>query len=65
MLVLSRRRGELIHIGEHIVLTVLDSRNGQVRLGIEAPEDVVILREEVRNQWREAERLEQEQAKTR
>ena len=65
MLVLSRRKGEVILIGERVVLTVLDSRNGQVRLGIEAPEDVVILREEVHDQWRETERLEQRSTKTR
>jgi carbon storage regulator len=59
MLVLSRRQGERIHIGEGIVLTVLQLKNHQVRLGIEAPADVDIFREEVRNQWREAERLEQ------
>ncbi len=65
MLVLSRKKGQRLHLGEGIVLTVLGLRGGQVRLGIEAPEDVVILREEVRNEWREAERLEQEQEKTR
>ena len=54
MLVLSRRKGERIHIGEGIVLTVLQLKNHQVRLGIEAPEDVVILREEIHDQWREA-----------
>jgi carbon storage regulator len=64
MLVLSRKKGQRLHLGEGIVLTVLGLRGGQVRLGIEAPDDVAILREEVRNQWREAERLEQEQAKT-
>jgi carbon storage regulator len=65
MLVLSRKKGERIHIGECVVLTVLDLRNGRVRLGIEAPEDVVLLREEVRNHWRIAEALEQEQTTTR
>jgi carbon storage regulator len=65
MLVLSRKKGQRLHLGEGIVLTVLGLRGGQVRLGIEAPEDVVVLREEIYNQWREAKRLEQEQAKTR
>lgn len=63
MLVLSRKKGQRLYLGEGIVLTVLGLRGGQVRLGIEAPEDVVILREEVRNEWQEVERLEQEQAK--
>jgi carbon storage regulator len=60
MLVLSRKKGQRLHLGEGIVLTVLGLRSGQVRLGIEAPEGVVILREEVRNQWQVAARLEQE-----
>jgi carbon storage regulator len=65
MLVLSRKKGERIHLGESIVLTVLRCQGSRVRLGIEAPEDMVILREEVHNQWREGERLEPKQAKTR
>ena len=65
MLVLSRKKGQRIHLGESIVLTVLGYHGSQVRLGIEAPEDVVILREEVRNHWRIAEALEQEQTTTR
>ncbi len=58
MLVLSRKMGERIHLGETIVLTVLALKGNQVRLGIEAPEDVVILREEIRSQWRGTEPLE-------
>jgi len=54
MLVLSRRKGERVHIGERIVLTVIESRNGQVRLGFEAPEEVAILREEVRSHPRQS-----------
>jgi carbon storage regulator len=46
MLVLSRKNGERVHIGDDVVLTVLTSRNGCVRLGLEAPADVLILREE-------------------
>lgn len=57
MLVLSRKKGERIHLGESIVLTILTLKGNQVRLGVEAPEDVVILREEVRSRWRETERL--------
>ena len=58
MLILSRKMGERIHLGESIVLTVLALKGNQVRLGIEAPEDVVILREEIRSQWRGTEPLE-------
>jgi len=57
MLVLSRKKGERIHLGENIVLTVLALKGCQVRLGIEAPEDVMILREELHDPWRETEIL--------
>ena len=53
MLVLSRKKGERIHIGECVVLTVLGSRNGRVRLGFEAPEGVGIFREEIQSEFRE------------
>ncbi len=53
MLVLSRKQGQRIHIGGSVVLTVLELRAGQVRLGFEAPEGVTILREEIRNEFRE------------
>jgi carbon storage regulator len=47
MLCLSRKCGERIKIGENIWLTVVAIRGGKVRLGITAPDDVVILREEL------------------
>lgn len=47
MLVLSRQRDERIMIGDSIVITVVEIRRGHVRLGIEAPKDVPIHREEV------------------
>lgn len=49
MLVLSREIGQSIIIGGHIVLTVVDVHGERVRLGIEAPKDVPIRREEVRD----------------
>jgi len=48
MLVLSRRDHETVLIGSEVVVTVLDIRGNQVRLGIEAPQNVSIDREEVR-----------------
>ncbi len=48
MLVLSRKAGERIVIGGNIVITVVDMGHGRVRLGIDAPSDVRILREELR-----------------
>lgn len=47
MLVLSRRVGEKIVIGDDIVLTVVDVRSDTVRLGIDAPRHVSINRAEV------------------
>lgn len=48
MLVLSRKCGEKIVIPEHnIVLTVLEIKGDRIRLGIAAPEDVSVHREEV------------------
>ena len=47
MLVLSRKAEESMYIGDDIKITVLDIRGGQVRIGITAPQDVKIHREEV------------------
>ncbi len=37
MLILTRRVGETIHIGPDVVVTITDLKNGQVRVGIDAP----------------------------
>jgi carbon storage regulator len=47
MLVLSRKRDEKIVIGDNIVITVVDVRGDKVRLGIEAPTEVPVHRQEV------------------
>jgi carbon storage regulator len=47
MLVLTRRPGESIVIDDRITVTVLDVRGHQIRLGIEAPEEIPIKREEL------------------
>ncbi len=47
MLILTRKSGEGLFIGDDIRITVLEIRGKQIRLGIEAPADVVILREEI------------------
>ena len=47
MLVLTRRPGESIVIGNDIVVTVLEVRSDQVRIGIDAPRNVQVHREEV------------------
>jgi carbon storage regulator len=53
MLVLSRRESERIKLGNSIVLTVIRVSGDRVRLGIEAPPDVLILREELQKQGQE------------
>jgi carbon storage regulator len=47
MLILIRNQNEFIIIDDDIRITVLSDRRGQVKLGIEAPEDVKIWREEI------------------
>lgn len=47
MLILTRKNGETIRIGESIAITVLEIKGTQIRLGIDAPRDVIVDREEV------------------
>jgi carbon storage regulator len=47
MLVLTRKPGEKIRIGQNIWVTAVECRDGKVRLGVEAPRDIDICREEV------------------
>jgi carbon storage regulator len=47
MLVLTRKLNEKIRIGDNIVLTVVEVKGNRVRLGIEAPTDIAIVRAEL------------------
>ena len=47
MLVLSRHRDESIMIGDDVVVTIIDIRGDRVRLGIDAPQDIPVHRQEV------------------
>lgn len=47
MLVLTRRSGESVMIGDDVIITVLEARGDVIRLGIQAPRDVQVHREEV------------------
>lgn len=47
MLILTRRTGEIIRIGPDVVVTILGVNGSQVRIGVDAPKDVAVHREEV------------------
>ena len=47
MLVLTRKRGEVIRVGENVVVKVIKLGRGSVKIGIEAPADVRVLRGEL------------------
>ena len=45
MLVISQKKGEKLRIGRDITITILESKAGKVRLGIEAPQELEVMRE--------------------
>ena len=47
MLILTRKLGEVIRVGDAVTVRVLEVKGNQVRLGVEAPTDIRIYREEV------------------
>lgn len=47
MLILTRRVNESLKVGDDVTLTVLGIRGGQIRIGIDAPRDVAVHRQEV------------------
>ncbi|MDH4106969.1 MAG: carbon storage regulator CsrA [Gammaproteobacteria bacterium] len=47
MLILTRRAGETVMIGSDVTITVLGIKGNQVRIGINAPKDVAVHREEI------------------
>ena len=62
MLVLSRRKDERIVIGGSIVITVIEVKGDKVRLGIEAPKEVSVHRQEVHAAIAEEQRLAEAEA---
>ena len=58
MLILTRRVGETLMVGDEVTVTVLGVKGNQVRIGVNAPKDVAVHREEI------YERIKQEQGAT-
>jgi carbon storage regulator len=58
MLILTRRVGETLMIGDEVTVTVLGVKGNQVRIGVNAPRDVAVHREEI------YERIKREQAES-
>jgi len=64
MLILTRRIGETIKIGDEVSITVLDAKGGGTKIGISAPKEVAVHREEVYEKIaRESEELNSHQPK--
>lgn len=53
MLVLSRRPGEVIQIGENIRIVLVDCGTGRARIGIDAPREIPVWRDELLEEGRE------------
>jgi carbon storage regulator len=64
MLILTRRVGETLMVGDEVTVTVLGVKGNQVRLGVNAPKHVAVHREEIYNriQGEEAQSAEDKQA---
>jgi carbon storage regulator len=56
MLILTRKLGENIRIGDKVKITILDIKGGQVKLGIDAPPHIAVHREEIYERIREENR---------
>jgi carbon storage regulator len=56
VLVLTRRPGESVHVGDEVVITVLEVRGDVIRLGIRAPREIPVHREEIYRELQAANR---------
>lgn len=57
MLILTRRPGESIHLGDTIKITVLSAKGKQIKLGLEVPEDMPVYREELYRKVKEQNKM--------
>ncbi|PLW81309.1 carbon storage regulator [Kineobactrum sediminis] len=53
MLILTRKVGETLMVGDEVTITVLGVKGNQVRIGVNAPRDVAVHREEIYNRIQE------------
>lgn len=61
MLVISQKKGEKLHIGRDITITILNIQSGRVKLGIDAPADCQILRDALYEQQDQDKELDDDQ----
>ncbi len=57
MLILGRKDGEKIHIGDDITISIEGITRGMVKIGINAPKEIIILRGELKEKIKEANKL--------
>jgi carbon storage regulator len=57
MLILTRRPAEALVIGDNITISVLDIKGGRVRLGVNAPREIIVNREEICEKTRRKPRM--------